>query len=145
VAWQAVRFESLNEPPRDEVFLRGTEQSVVTPATAIGRARTLITSPSDRSIVALDPDIPQQSQRLRIAAVSGTPANWSWRMDGKRIGSASTTVHWSLWPGAHRLELVDPMGKVAESASFEVRGAEVKGTPAKQVQPFKREGRPGAS
>ena len=145
VALHAVRFESLNEPPRDEVFLRGTEQSVVTPATAIGTARTLITSPTDRSIVALDPDIPQQSQRLRIAAVSGTPANWSWRMDGKRIGSASTTVHWSLWPGAHRLELVDQMGNVAETAGFEVRGAEVRSAPAKQAQPVKRGGRPRAS
>jgi penicillin-binding protein 1C len=89
--------------------------------------------------VALDPDIPRQSQRLRIAAVSGTPASWSWRMDGKRIGSASATVHWSLWPGAHRLELVDATGKVAESASFEVRGAKVKKAAASRVQPLKRE------
>jgi penicillin-binding protein 1C len=139
VALQAVRFESLHEPPRDELFLSGTEQAVVTAATAGGSARTLITSPTDRSIVALDPDIPRQSQRLRIAAVSGTPASWSWRMDGKRIGSASATVHWSLWPGAHRLELVDATGKVAESASFEVRGAEVKKAPASRVQPLKRE------
>lgn len=138
VAWHAVRFESLNEPPRDEVFLRGTEQSVVTLATAVGHARTLITSPADRSIVALDPDIPRQSQRLRIAAVSGTPASWSWRMDGKRIGSASTTVHWPLWPGAHRLELVDPTGKVAQSVGFEVRGARLKSAPAKPAPPFKR-------
>ncbi|MBW8832869.1 MAG: penicillin-binding protein 1C [Burkholderiales bacterium] len=138
VALHAVRFESLGEPPRDEFFLSGTEQSVVTPATASGSARTLITSPADRSIVALDPDIPQQSQRLRIAAVSGTPASWSWRMDGKRIGSASATVHWPLWPGPHRLELVDAMGKVAESATFEVRGAEVKNAPAKPARPIKR-------
>jgi len=138
VALQAVRFESLGEPSRDEYFLSGTEQSVVTAATARGSARTLITSPTDRSIVALDPDIPQQSQRLRIAAVSGTPANWSWRMDGKRIGSAASTVHWSLWPGPHRLELVDAAGKVAESAVFEVRGAEVKNTKARPAGPARR-------
>jgi penicillin-binding protein 1C len=133
VSQRAVRFESLHEPPRDELFVSGTEQSVVTPATASGSARTLITSPTDRSIVALDPDIPQQSQRLRIAAVNGTPANWSWRMDGRRIGAASTTVHWPLWPGAHRLELVDVTGKVVESARFEVRGAEVK--PVRVIRP----------
>jgi len=138
VSLHAVRFESLGEPPRDEFFLSGTEQSVVTPATAGGSARTLITSPADRSIVALDPDIPQQLQRLRVSAVSGTPASWSWRMDGKRIGSASATVQWSLWPGPHRLELIDAMGKVAESASFEVRGAEVKKAPAKPAPSIRR-------
>jgi penicillin-binding protein 1C len=144
VSLHAVRFESLHEPPRDEFFLGGTEQSLVTPATAGGSARTLITSPTDRSIVALDPDIPQQAQRLRIAAVSGTPGSWSWRMDGKRIGAASATVHWPLWPGPHRLELVDSAGKVAETASFEVRGAQVKNAPASGRKGFVRTGIGGA-
>lgn len=138
VALQAVRFEALSEPPRDELFLIGTQRSIVTPATAGGSARTLITSPTDRSIVALDPDIPQQAQRLRIAAVSGMPSNWSWRMDGKRIGSASATVHWPLWPGPHRIELVDSNGKVVESAAFEVRGAEVKNAQVKPGRSGKR-------
>jgi penicillin-binding protein 1C len=119
------RFDATIEPPRDEWFLPGTEQTVITRATASGRATSLIASPTDRSTIALDPDIPAQAQRLRIAAVAGTPPTWSWRMDGKRIGAA-TTLQWAPWPGTHRLELVDQAGAVRESASFEVRGAQVK-------------------
>ncbi len=119
-----VRFDPAVEPPRDEWFLPGTEQTSVTRASASGHADTRIASPIDRSTVALDPDIPPQAQRLRIAAVAGTPSTWSWRLDGKRIGAA-TTLQWAPWPGPHRLELVDPFGVVRETANFEVRGAQV--------------------
>jgi penicillin-binding protein 1C len=120
-----VRFEAALEPPRDEWFIAGTEQALVTHATARGVARTAIVSPMDRTVFALDPDIPPQAQTLRLAAVAGTPAQWSWRMDGKRLGPAKTTA-WPMWPGPHRLELVDAAGRIVESASFEVRGAQLR-------------------
>jgi penicillin-binding protein 1C len=116
-----LRFEPAVEPPREELFLAGTEQQVVTASSARGRAGHLIASPADGSIVALDPDIPPAAQQLRIAAVAGVPAGWSWRMDGQRIGPAST-VQWTLWPGLHTLELVDGRGRVQATARFEVRG-----------------------
>lgn len=127
VVLQPVRFAPATEPPREELFLAGTEQSVVTAASARGQAATLIVSPADRSTVALDPDIPPEAQRLRLAAVDGVPASWSWRMDGRRIGSARA-MQWTMAPGAHRLELVDAQGKVRQAASFEVRGVDVKST-----------------
>jgi len=120
-----VRFEPAVEPPRNELFLAGTEQPVVTASSARGQASTLIVSPADRSIVALDPDIPPQAQRLRIAAVDGVPATWSWRMNGQRIGSAKA-MQWAVWPGVHRLELVDAKGVVQQAANFEVRGVQLK-------------------
>jgi len=125
VVQQAVRFDAVPEPTRDELFVAGTEQSRVSLATARGSARTLITSPADRSIIALDPDIPPQAQRLSLAAVSGTPASWRWRMDGQVLGAAAP-LQWPMWPGAHRLELIDAAGRVMETASFEVRGARAK-------------------
>jgi penicillin-binding protein 1C len=123
VVTRPVRFDAAIEPPRDEWFLAGTEQSVVTGATSHGRAHTRIESPADRSVIALDPDIPPQAQRLHIAAVAGTPASWGWRMDGQRIGSVRADLRWTLSLGPHRLELVDAQGRVMESATFEVRGA----------------------
>jgi penicillin-binding protein 1C len=120
-----VHFDAAIEPPRVEWFLPGTEQTMFTRASAIGQAAALIASPTDHSTIALDPDIPPQAQRLRIAAATGTPPTWSWRMDGKRIG-AEAPLLWAPWPGAHRLELVDQGGAVRASASFEVRGAQVK-------------------
>ncbi|MBL3945408.1 hypothetical protein FH719_24490, partial [Bacteroides thetaiotaomicron] len=32
-------------------------------------------------------------------------------------------IAWLPWPGRHRLELVDGRGNVADTISFEVRGA----------------------
>ena len=130
VVSRPVRFEPAVEPPRDELFLAGTAQAVVTASSARGQAATLIVSPADRSIVALDPDIPPDAQRLRIAAVGGVPASWSWHMDGRRIGRA-TTMQWALAPGRHRLELVDARGQVKQVANFEVRGVHVKAVAAR--------------
>lgn len=118
---QPLRFEPAIEPPRDELFLAGTEQKVVTASSARGRAGSLIASPADRSIVALDPDIPPAAQQLRLAAAAGVPPGWSWRMDGQRIGPA-TAMQWTPWPGVHTLELVDGRGRVQSTARFEVRG-----------------------
>jgi len=132
VVSQAVRFTPALEPPRDEWFIAGTEQSLVTLAAARGSAQRQISSPADHTVFALDPDIPAASQQLRLSAVAGTPANWSWRMDDKRLGPART-MSWPMWPGPHRLALVDQAGKVVEAVSFEVRGVEVKPKPRSRV------------
>lgn len=120
-----VRFSVPLEPPRQEWFIAGTEQSLVTPATVRASTRMRIASPMDRTVYALDPDIPPHAQKLNLAAVSGSPANWSWHMDGKALGPA-TDMQWSMWPGSHRLELRDQAGRVVETVKFEVRGAQVK-------------------
>lgn len=88
-------------------------------------------------MLALDPDIPLQAQKLSMAAAPGTPANWSWPMDGKPLGRAKD-MQWPMWPGSHRLELRDQAGRVAETVRFEVRGAQVKSAlGAKVVTPRK--------
>lgn len=122
---QAVRFEPAIEPPREELFVAGTEQPVVVAASTRGRSGSLIAAPIDRSVIALDPDIPPQAQRLQLAAVDGVPTGWSWRMDGRRLGPATPTT-WPLWPGEHRLELVDAGGRTVSQVRFEVRGAGVR-------------------
>lgn len=123
VVMRHVRFDAAVEPSRDEWFLAGTEQPVVTGATAAGRASTRISSPVDRSVIALDPDIPSPAQRLPLVAVAGTPASWRWRLDGQRLGAVRDGLRWTLRLGSHRLELIDAQGRVMETATFEVRGA----------------------
>lgn len=122
---QAIRFDGQLEPPRMEWFMAGTEQAEIRLASAMGQANTLIHAPSDRTIVALDPDIPLQAQKLSFKVVSGVSPRWSWRLDGKRLGPAINT-QWAMWPGHHLLELVDAGNKVMEAVRFEVRGAQVK-------------------
>jgi penicillin-binding protein 1C len=121
----ATRFERHVEPPRQEWFLAGTEQATIVMASQQGAARTLIQSPTDRTILALDPDIPLAAQQLWFMPVKGLPARWSWRLDGKRLGAAVPT-RWAMWPGPHQLELLDPTGQVKDTVRFEVRGAHVK-------------------
>jgi penicillin-binding protein 1C len=125
-----IRFDPAVEPPRSEWFIAGTEQAVVTMASSRGSATTPIQSPTDGSIIAFDPDIPPQSQQLRLAAASGTPTTWRWRMDGKPLGRA-TTQQWAMWPGRHTLELIDERGAVKGVSRFDVRGVYLKEAAAK--------------
>jgi penicillin-binding protein 1C len=130
---QPVRFEHNLEPPRTEWFIAGTEQAEIRLASQIGAARTMIHSPNDRAIIALDPDIPLQAQKLSFTPVAGVSTRWSWRLDGKRLGPA-VPMQWAMWPGKHLLELIDASAKVVETVRFEVRGAQVKAPSARQAR-----------
>ena len=121
----AVSFDRQLEPPRQEWFLEGTQQSHIQLASLSGSARSLITAPADRTIIALDPDIPPRSQRLTLKAAPGVPAQWSWRLNDQRIGPAKPML-WPMWPGRHHLALVNEHGKTMAEVKFEVRGAGVK-------------------
>ena len=124
VVSQAITFDAQLEAPRTEWFLAGTETAHVALASAAGTAARLIASPDDRSIIALDPDIPPAVQRLRFEAVAPPPGA-AWRLDGKRLGAARP-LPWAPWPGHHVLELVDAKGAALDTVSFDVRGAQAR-------------------
>lgn len=116
------------EAARTEWFLAGTEQprfAVDTPERGLaqrGGAALRIRSPANGTIVALDPDIPPNRQRLTFTA-SG--AGGRWRLDGKPLAQG-TQVQWLPWPGRHVMQLTDARGRVLDEVRFEVRGAGVK-------------------
>ena len=95
------------EAARTEWFVPGTQQSVFAinnvadgalsvsaggqkrskPAETqadLGPARILM--PVHGTVIALDPDIPPQSQRLRLQAADHAGPRLAWRMDGKPLG-----------------------------------------------------------
>jgi penicillin-binding protein 1C len=124
-SWPAI------EAPRLEWFIKGTEQKVFTLAKFTTdkslnshqtSATVRITSPANGSIIALDPDIPPDKQRLVFTA-SGSSLRWL--MNGKLFAKGSS-VKWSPWPGRHVVTLVDGRGVVQDSIRLEVRGASVK-------------------
>jgi penicillin-binding protein 1C len=125
VVAQAIAFDGHLEAPRTEWFIAGTETAHVTLASAAGTAARLIASPDDRSVVAIDPDIPPAVQRLRFEAVNPPPPGAAWRLDGKRLGLAKP-LPWSPWPGHHVLELIDARGAPLDTVTFDVRGAQAK-------------------
>jgi penicillin-binding protein 1C len=117
----ALRYEPAIEAPRRELFVAGSERSVV--RLAGSAAHATITSPVAGTRIALDPDIPPRHQRLRFAAQAGPGARWN--LDGRDLGAARTT-DWFPWPGSHVLKLIGARGEVLDQVAFEVRGAQPK-------------------
>ncbi|MFZ3117793.1 MAG: penicillin-binding protein 1C, partial [Variovorax sp.] len=81
-----------------------------------------ITSPADGSIIAIDPDIPPNRQRVRFEAQG---QGLQWRIDGKAFARGNQ-AQWMPWPGRHGVELVDARGEVIDRVRIEVRGAGVR-------------------
>ena len=117
----AIRFDAAREPPRDEVFIAGTEQTRQRASAQVaGSERYGITSPRDGSIFAIDPDMPPAAQRITFEGEHGV-----WVLDGKRLGAANKLA-WAPWPGRHELTLQGRGGETIQTVRFEVRGAGLK-------------------
>ncbi|ARV20698.1 Penicillin-binding protein 2D [Curvibacter sp. AEP1-3] len=130
------------EAPRSEWFISGTEQAKFAMEKGAARAYSTsaggpndsknhgntttntarITSPTSGTILALDPDIPPQAQRLSLEAEG---SNLRWLIDGKQVAKGNTAL-WLPWPGRHVIQIVDSKGKVLDQVRLEVRGAGVK-------------------
>ncbi|MDP2822141.1 MAG: penicillin-binding protein 1C [Sulfuritalea sp.] len=120
VVQSEIRFLPPSEAPRREWFLAGTESAEVRPA--LGRALARIVYPADGAIVALDPDIPPQRQRLPLRLSAPAEKGWRWRIDRQMLGQAIKPVLWLPKTGSHRLVLEDGKGAVIDAVRFEVRG-----------------------
>ncbi|MBO9514717.1 MAG: penicillin-binding protein 1C [Variovorax sp.] len=121
VVSRPVHFGDGIEAARSEWFIAGTEQAVFSPVPQATDASSAprITSPADGTIIALDPDIPPERQRVRFETAGRAV---QWRVDGKPLARGSSAL-WLPWPGRHVVELVDARGQVADQVQLEVRGA----------------------
>ena len=126
----ATNIGPATEATRMEWFIQGTQQSQFAlsqggdggPSDArAGQAAARITSPANGSIIALDPDIPPDRQRLGFGA-DGTFSRWL--MDGKPFAKGAQ-AQWLPWPGRHVVQIVGAKGEVLDSIRLEVRGAGV--------------------
>ena len=126
VVAQRIAFDTNAEPPRDEVFIAGTERQTMRATAEVGGSQRFgITSPVDGSVFAIDPDIPPAAQRITFEGEAGR-----WVLDGREIGGGpadgGNRLRWAPWPGRHRLTLLGVDDQPLQSVSFEVRGAGVK-------------------
>ena len=123
VVGRQIRFEPAPgyaaEPPRREWFIAATETDVVRLAAAKSLAR--IAYPGQGTIIALDPDIPPERQRVTLQLSGMADAGWRWRIDHEPLAAAGGETLWRPRPGRHTLSLVDAAGRELESVSFEVR------------------------
>ena len=144
----ASTFRHSAEADRSEWFLQGTQQNHIATITIANYSirtwekgkfssqiasdeRPRITTPVSGTIIALDPDIPPDRQRVRFIAEGVATRGRSdaspprWLMDGKPFAKGST-AHWLPWPGRHVVQLMDAQGAVLDEVRLEVRGAGVR-------------------
>ncbi len=112
-----VDFPDGVEPARREWFVAGTEP----PARRLADGMPRIVTPVDGTIVALDPDIPRERQRVPLE-VAGAAAGVRWRVDDADLGPAATLTLWEPTPGRHVVQLVDARRRALAVARVEVRG-----------------------
>ena len=148
VVQQPIRFGDQLEAARQEWFIQGTEQALfATDSIAEQESNTLaggakrlkntleapetpprITAPAHGTILALDPDIPPQNQRVSFTAAGAPARGLVWLMDGKAF-ARGPQAQWLPWPGRHVVQLADARGTVLDEVRLEVRGAGVKARP----------------
>jgi penicillin-binding protein 1C len=116
---RAVRFAGGIEPDRIDYFVGRTGQSILAAAPAAAR-RPRIVNPVSGTVYALDPDIPIDRQRIRLATV-GAVSGERLRLDNQDLGPADADPMVLPGPGAHRLALVDAGGRIVDRALFTVR------------------------
>ena len=103
---------------RREWFIRGTERAILP---GVASPEPKIVYPPEGMIVALDPDIPPDEQKVFFEA---EPANGllQWVLDGRVIGGAGRLLLWSPVRGKHQLALINPSNQILDTVAFEVRG-----------------------
>jgi len=120
VVAKTVRFNDGVEAERQEWFLKGSE-----PETAVALNTThekpSITYPARGSIITIDPDIPEENQRVSFRA-RPEGSRFTWRLNEKPISAGMTNAFlWKPERGSHVLAIMDEEHHVLDSINFVVR------------------------
>ncbi|TAG82047.1 MAG: penicillin-binding protein 1C [Betaproteobacteria bacterium] len=99
---QRVEFASSDsriEASRSEYFVRGTEPTpgasrITIAAREANSQGARIVSPTDGAIIAIDPDIPNDNQRITLASGDAKQAG-CWEVNGESLGCSETPITWS--------------------------------------------------
>ena len=129
VVAKSVGIPDEEDVERKEWFLKGTEPVSLVKASPKEQPPK-IRHPVDGTIIALDPDIPEDHQILSFEA-EGSVKDYSWNLDGLRIATAGDPFPWHPEKGNHILSLVDGEGRSVDIVRFDIRGcqAENRGIP----------------
>ncbi|MDD5057796.1 MAG: penicillin-binding protein 1C [Sideroxydans sp.] len=120
---QAVRFSPAIESARSEWFVGGTETGEIKLAntnSGAEHAQAKILYPTDGTVIAMDPDIPPNHQRVQFNSRGSEEV--AWILDGTAVGNGAD-VGWNPSGGRHKLVLTDVGGNELDTVRFEVRGA----------------------
>jgi penicillin-binding protein 1C len=104
-----------------EWYLRGSEPlAALARASEPSRALARIAAPAAGAIIALDPDIPDERERVTLEVA---PLDPSLRIavDGRDLGDAGALRLWAPRRGTHVIALRDGDGRMLDQVRIEVR------------------------
>ncbi len=114
-----VSFYQDLEPPREERFLKGTEPVFpVRPDANYQKPR--IVYPAPNTLISLDPEIPEDNQRVPFQFQPFTqPCEWV--LNGRKTGNHEPLFLWKPERGKFVLSLVDRENRLVDSVEFLVK------------------------
>jgi penicillin-binding protein 1C len=121
---QEIAFDPPVEAERGEWFLPGTQTTLVATSTGANASAAVtphIRYPAPDTIIALDPDIADEHQRVVFQASPVLPG-MQWRIGDTVLADAHGHAAWSPLPGKYTLFLENEVGQALSSVPFEVRG-----------------------
>ena len=89
-------------------------------------AHAQIVYPAAGQVIAVDPDIPEEAQRVHFQATgfaSNAQRQLQWRLNGEPLVSGQADAFWRPRPGRFLLSLHDAGGNELDRVEFEVRGS----------------------
>jgi penicillin-binding protein 1C len=117
----------IDTPKGKEWFISGTEpletdaKSMFIANASVSGSLARITYPVNGLVVARDPDIPVEAQKLFFESNVSDP-QLKWVLNGEVLGSNANRVSWQpLHAGKYKLSLVSQDGHVLDSSQFSVR------------------------
>jgi len=104
---------------REEWFIRGTEPNLQNQGT--GEFNPRILYPPSGTVLALDPDIPPELQRVFFVSQVHED-HCQWLLNGSALERTGRTIPWIPKTGKYHLAIADKDEKVLDCVYFEVRG-----------------------
>jgi penicillin-binding protein 1C len=114
-----VEFSQNAEAPRAEWFIRGTEPD--SGNHRAGQFNHKIEYPPSGAVIAVDPDIPSELQKVFFVAQTNE-RSLRWVLNNITIGLTDKPLSWKPKQGNHALSLVDEAEEIVDSVRFEVKG-----------------------
>ncbi len=114
-----IDFRGGPEPSREEWFIQGTEPH--SEEKRIGQFNQRIVYPLSDTVIALDPDIPPEHQKIFFISQTHEE-DLRWVLNGHTISRVGKVLPWTPKTGVHTLMLCDRESRVIDSIHFEVRG-----------------------
>jgi len=106
---------------REEWFIRGTEPH--SKEQRIGPFHPRIVYPPSGTVIALDPDIPLELQKIFFIS-QASENEFRWVLDGSPMEAVGKTIPWTPKAGKYFLALADGDEKILDYVYFDVRGPE---------------------